>query len=90
MPQPQSSQINYGERLYQRGVKKREEKEMIVRQARSEQHRKEIEQFSFRPETNHKGQGQRGQKTEDLLINYGKRRDEILNFQRAMKAHQEV
>ena len=28
--------------------------------------------------------------TEELLINYGKRRDEVLNFQRALKAHQET
>ena len=59
---------------------------MIVRQARSEQHRQEVE-HSFKPVTNHRGQGCRDLPTEDLLINYGKRRDEIVNFQRAMKVH---
>ena len=78
MPQT-SSGTNYGERLYQRGIKKREEKEMLIRQARSEQHRQEVE-YSFKPETNHRGQGYRDLPTEDLLINYGKRRDEIVNF----------
>ena len=63
---------------------------MVMRQARSEQHRKEVEQFSFKPETNHRGLGYRDLPTEELLINYGKRRDEIVNFQRAMKAHQEI
>ena len=53
---------------------------MLIRQTKSEQHRQEIEQFTFKPETNHRGIGYRDQPTEDLLINYGKRRDEILNF----------
>jgi hypothetical protein len=40
---------NYGERLYNRGVKKREELELRIRNARSEQLRKEMEGLTFEP-----------------------------------------
>jgi hypothetical protein len=70
---------NYGERLYQRGVKKREEREIMLRNARSEQLRQEVENLNFEPQTNTKGY-YRDQKTEDLLINYGRRKEEVLNF----------
>ena len=74
---------NYGERLYRRGLKKREEKENLLRQARSEQLRAELDQYTFQPETNNRRKGvyeTRDAPTEELLINYGKRRDEVLNF----------
>ena len=66
-------------------MKKREERENVLRNARSEQLRAEIEQYSFKPETNHSKRGQQQQQyrdapTEELLINYGRRRDEVLNF----------
>jgi len=47
--------INYGERLYQRGIKKREEREVMLRNARSEQLRQEVEDLNFEPQTNTKG-----------------------------------
>ena len=74
---------NYGERLYRRGLKKREEKENMLRQARSEQLRAEIDNYTFQPETNNARKGvqeMRDAPTEELLLNYGKRRDEVLNF----------
>jgi hypothetical protein len=88
MPTSQSGP-NYGERLYNRGVKKREELEMRIRNARSEQLRREIEGITFEPHTNAQAY-KREQKTEDLLINYGRRKEEILNFQRALKQHEEL
>lgn len=83
---------NYGESLYRRGLKKKEEREIKLRNARSEQHRAEIDGYTFMPKTNNNRRGMnqpRDTPTEELLINYGKRRDEVLNFQRALKAHNE-
>lgn len=40
---PIPSGPNYGEKLYQRGIKHREEREIILREARSEQLRNEID-----------------------------------------------
>lgn len=62
---------------------------MRIRNARSEQLRREIEGLTFEPQTNARG-FKREQKTEDLLINYGKRKEEVLNFQRALKQHEEL
>lgn len=76
---PAQSGANYGERLYYRGVKKREELEIRIRNAKSEQLRREIEGLTFEPKTNTRGYA-REQKTEDLLINYGKRKEEVLNY----------
>lgn len=50
--QTQATGINYGERLYHRGVKKREELEIRIRNAKSEQLRKEVEGLTFEPKTN--------------------------------------
>lgn len=73
---------NYGERLYRRGLKKREELEQRLRNARSEQMRAEVEPYTFHPSINNKNsQNQERQlPTEELLLNYGKRRDEVINF----------
>jgi hypothetical protein len=60
-------------------MKKREELEIRIRNAKSEQLRREIENLNFEPQTNTRG-FVRDQRTEDLLINYGKRKDEVLNF----------
>lgn len=89
MPNNPPTGINYGERLYHRGMKKREELEIRIRNAKSEQQRKEIEGLTFEPKTNTKNYV-REQKTEDLLINYGKRKEEVLNYQRALKEHEEM
>jgi len=43
---------NYGERLYQRGMKKKEQKEAVIRMARSEQLRNELDNLTFQPRTN--------------------------------------
>ena len=75
--------VNYGERLYNRGVQQREEKEMMIRQVQSEKLRDEVEGLTFQPQINKNfkaSQIERGIPTEELLINYGKRRDEVLNF----------
>ena len=45
--------------------------------------RAEIDNYTFQPETNNVRKGvqeTRDAPTEELLINYGKRRDEVLNF----------
>jgi len=44
---PPKNAPNYGERLYRRGLKKREERENVLRNARSEQMRAEIDEFTF-------------------------------------------
>ena len=78
-----NSGTNYGESLYRRGLKKQEERENRLRNARSEQLRREIDGLTFHPSTNQNKKGDillRDQPTEELLINYGKRRDEVLNF----------
>ena len=49
-----------------------------------------MEGLTFKPKINKVSQAARTHQTEDLLINYGRRRDEVLNFQRALKAHQEI
>jgi len=62
---------------------KRQEKENRMRQARSEQFRQEIDGLTFQPVTNNARRGiqeRRQIPTEELLINYGKRREEVLNF----------
>ena len=43
---------NYGERLYHRGLKRREDREVRLRNARSEQLRAEIDGLTFQPQTN--------------------------------------
>ena len=44
--------LNAGERLYYRGMKKREEKEGVLREARSELVRLELDNLTFTPQTN--------------------------------------
>lgn len=61
------SGVNYGERLYQRGVKKREEKQLQAEQERQSRERKELESATFKPQINEKGYS-RTEATEDLLI----------------------
>jgi hypothetical protein len=60
-------------------MKKREELEIRIRNAKSEQLRRENEKLNFEPQTNTRG-FLRDRRTEDLLINFGKRKDEVLNF----------
>ena len=47
-----NSGTNYGESLYRRGLKKQEERENRLRNARSEQLRREIDGLTFHPSTN--------------------------------------
>ena len=56
---------------------------MMIRQVQSEKLRDEVEGLTFQPQINKNfkaSQIERGIPTEELLINYGKRRDEVLNF----------
>lgn len=43
---------NFGERLYQRGMRRKEEMQKLVQRAKSEQDRKEVANYSFKPQIN--------------------------------------
>lgn len=60
--------INYGERLYQKGLKRKEELERRIREAKSHKELQQQDEFSFKPEINEisKLMVQRhGERTED-------------------------
>lgn len=66
-----SNQTNYGQKLYEEGIRRREEKMHHIMRAKSEQERAEFEHVSFHPEINprSKQMKRRGQeKAEDNLI----------------------
>jgi len=45
----QGSGANYGEMLYERGMRRKEEMRRLIHRAKSEQDRLEIEGLSFKP-----------------------------------------
>jgi hypothetical protein len=73
---PPRDVLNYGERLYQKGIKRKEEFERHVRAARSEQERAALDDLSFQPKINDISReiprASRGEKTEDILISYAR------------------
>ena len=61
--------------MYQRGMRRKQEKENIVSKARSEQDKQELEQYSFKPTINKVSKRMKrvnNEKAEDFLIKYGK------------------
>lgn len=65
--------INYGERLYQKGLKRKEELHRQIREVKNYQDQVASNQFTFKPEINETSKilGQRKEKTEEALIKYG-------------------
>ena len=72
---------NYGELLYKRGIKQKEELEMNLREARSELLRQEVDQVTFHPKINSRTNSlERSPRTEDILFRYGEKREEKLEL----------
>ena len=73
--------VNYGELLYQRGMRRKEEKRKIVQMAKSEQDDQELDGYTFKPKINRVSRDMKrvnNEKAEDFLIKYGKAvRDKI-------------
>ena len=44
--------VNYGEQLYKRGMKNKEERQRMVQRARSERDQLEMDEYTFKPEIN--------------------------------------
>ena len=85
--------VNYGELLYQRGMRRKEEMRKIVQRAKSEQDNQEIEGVSFKPKINKVSkQMKRGnnEKAEDFLIKYGKAVKDKLDCQRIESLRRET
>lgn len=64
-----------------------------IQRAKSEQDRQELEQLSFMPQINHFSRSimnQRKERTEDILINYGKQVKEKREEQRIENLRREV
>ena len=67
--------VNYGHLLYERGVKRANEKKSAFQRARSDRDEHELDGFTFHPEINQVSKGMKrvnGEKPEDFLLKYGK------------------
>ena len=84
---------NYGEKLYQRGMRRMYEMEAFVKRAKSEQDMAEVEAFSFRPQINHVSRmiSRHGyNKAEDFLIQYGRAVKDKIDSQRVYNLRKEL
>jgi len=84
---------NYGEVLYQRGMRRKEEMKKVIQRARSQQDQNELAEFSFKPQINEvsKRMTRRdGERTEDFLIKYGKAVKEKIDSQRIESLRRET
>eukprot|EP00347_Sterkiella_histriomuscorum_P010260 403376977 len=61
--------INYGERLYQKGIKRKEELDRHIREAKNYQEQNEQEQYTYQPQIN--AVSRSIPRSEDNLIKYG-------------------
>ena len=69
------SAYNYGHKLYDEGIRRKEEKMHLIMKAKSEKDKQEQDELSFHPKINDKSirmKRKGNEKAEDLLINYGK------------------
>jgi len=67
--------LNYGERLYQKGIKKKEELQRHIQEQKAVHEKQAEEEFSFKPQINDLSrvyQRPGGERAEDFLLNYGR------------------
>jgi hypothetical protein len=89
----QTAGINYGEFLYQRGMRRNKEKEIMYQRARSEQDRSEVEGITFQPHINKRSKSMRrvnNEKPEEFLLRYGQAVKEKIDSQRIEKYRNET
>ena len=87
------SNRNYGEYLYQRGMRRKEEMQKKVFRAKSEHDRQELEKYSFKPKINDVSKlltRANQEKPEDFLIKYGKAVREKIDHQRVQYLREET
>ena len=85
--------VNYGELLYQRGMRRKEEKRKIVQMAKSEQDDQELDGYTFKPKINRVSRDMKrvnNEKAEDFLIKYGKAVRDKIDSQRIEKSRKET
>ncbi|TNV74359.1 hypothetical protein FGO68_gene10317 [Halteria grandinella] len=89
--------INYGERLYIKGLKRKEEQSRLLKEVKAQQEMQKLNQFcSFQPQINevsriiaHPLRGE-GQSAEDALIKYGVQARERVEQKRSERLFREV
>ncbi|CDW91726.1 UNKNOWN [Stylonychia lemnae] len=72
--------LNYGERLYQKGIKRKEEIERHIREAKNHQEQEEQEQFTYQPQINNISRSL--PRNEDNLLKYGQQTRERIEQKR--------
>ena len=84
---------NYGEMLYQRGMRRKEEIKKLIKRARSEHDKQELEELTFQPKINPISRNMtrmNNERAEDFLIKYGKAVKEKVDSQRVDKMRAET
>lgn len=89
----QRNYLNYGEKLYQRGMRRMYEMDAFIKRAKSEQDKAEVEAYSFKPEINNISRmivRDSYEKTEDFLMKYGRAVRDKINHQRVLNLRNEL
>ena len=84
---------NYGELLYERGMRRKEEIKRLIKRARSEHDKAELEELTFQPKINAISKNMtrmNNERAEDFLIKYGKAVKEKVDSQRVDKLRAET
>lgn len=84
---------NYGELLYERGMRRKEEIKKLIKRARSEHDKAELEELTFQPKINAISKNMtrmNNERAEDFLIKYGKAVKEKVDSQRVDKLRAET
>ena len=84
--------LNYGERLYQKGIKNNEEKERCRMQAKAQQEKEQVEQFPFAPQINPVSRmlgRPYNERAEDALINFARAKQDRIEQLRSEQQQNE-